>query len=95
MKLDWNVRTPTGIVWLVAEPQKAELATYSLATDVVPGVHDVRPESWLASDGVTDNGAGASADQGARELEAIATRIADALVQQVARLDSIAGGDHR
>lgn len=69
---------------LPAEP----LEEYPLATSVVPGVHDVRPEAWLASDGVTDNASGANAEAGAADLEAIASRIADAMTSQIARLDA-------
>lgn len=58
-----------------------------LATDVVDGVHDVRPDVWAESDGVTDNAAGASPAVGEEAITAIAQRIASAMVDQIRRLD--------
>lgn len=58
-----------------------------LATDVVDGVHDVRPDVWAESDGVTDNAAGANPAAGEEAITAIAHRIADAMVDQVRQLD--------
>ncbi|MDO7881161.1 creatininase family protein [Salinibacterium soli] len=73
---------------LVGAVPTGPLVQFDLATDVVTGLHDVRPEAWRSSAGVTDNAAGADAKAGAADLEQIASRIADAMVEQVARLDA-------
>lgn len=72
---------------LVAAPRAGALELRSLATDVVDGVHDVRPDVWLESDGVTDNAAGARAGDGEATLELIARRVAQIMIDQMAHLD--------
>lgn len=64
-----------------------EQGPFPLATNEIPGIADSRPADWLASDGRTDGPALASAEFGAKALEAIANEIAALLARHVSLLN--------
>lgn len=72
---------------LVGPVAAGRARTQPLATDLIPAIHDVRPDVWKESGGVTDDAAGASADAGAAALGRLAHGLATLIVDQVRRLD--------